>query len=105
MKKNTMIQQGDVLLTKINNLPKKYTIISKKRCVLAEGEKTGHSHVLEDDEAQLIQDGERILLMLEKQGILKHEEHNPITLEPGIYEIGKVNEYDYFSKMVRKVQD
>ena len=103
----TTSQQGDILLTKINDFAytDKMKITAKNRCILAEGEKSGHCHVIEDDEAELIQDGERVLLSLQKQATLRHQEHNPITLEPGIWEVGKVNEYDYFSQMVRKVQD
>ena len=37
--------------------------------------------------------------------IVVHQEHKPITLSPGIWEVGRVQEYDYFQKMVRKVQD
>lgn len=99
------IQQGDVTLTKIDHLPENGKTISRKRCVLAEGEVTGHFHVVEDDEAELIQMGEKMLLKLEKQAILTHNEHKPITLDAGIYEVGRINEYDYFSKMVRKVVD
>ena len=72
---------------------------------MAEGETTGHAHVIEDDEAELIQIGEKMLLSLKKSSTLVHEKHKPINLEPGLYEIGRINEYDYFSKMARKVQD
>jgi hypothetical protein len=34
-----------------------------------------------------------------------HEEHKPVTLEPGIWEVGRVKEYDWFSKMERQVMD
>ena len=78
--------------------------ISKKRLVLAHGE-SGHSHVIEDDEAELIQIGERMLLKLDRAATVVHEEHGPITLEPGIWEIGRVKEYDWFSKMERQVVD
>ena len=63
-----------------------------------------HAHV-EDDEAELIQIGERMLLKLDRAATVVHEEHGPITLEPGIWEIGRVKEYDWFSKMERQVVD
>lgn len=98
-------QQGDVLGRKLEALPKgKQKKLSKRRCVLAHGE-SGHSHVVEDSEAELIQIGERMLLSLGKQATVTHEEHGPITLAPGIWEIGRVLEYDYFQHMVRKVID
>lgn len=108
-KMNTIIklnsQQGDVLLRKIEAMPEgKPKRISKKRCVLAHGE-SGHSHVVEQDNAELIQIGERILLKIESEATVKHEEHREHVLSPGIWDIGRVQEYDYFSGMARPVQD
>lgn len=79
-------------------------MIGCKRLVLAHGE-SGHSHVIEDDEAELIQIGERMLLKLTKQATVKHDEHKSITLAPGIWEIGRVSEYDWLSRMERQVMD
>ena len=99
-------QQGDVLGRKLNEMPTgEQKILSRKRLVLAEGEHTGHAHVIEDDEAELIQIGERMLLKLTKAATVKHEEHGPITLSPGIWEIGRVQEYDWFAKLTRQVMD
>lgn len=98
-------QQGDVLGRKLDKLPDgEQQIIARKRLVVAHGE-SGHSHVIEDNEAELIQIGERMLLKLTKQATLKHEEHGPLTLPPGIWEIGRVKEYDYFQHMARQVID
>lgn len=98
-------QQGDVLLRKLDALPAgKAAIVSRKRCVLAHGE-SGHSHVVEDDEAELIQIGERMLLKLERAATVVHEEHGPIRLSPGIWEIGRVQEFDHLKKMARPVMD
>lgn len=99
-------QQGDVLFRKVKAMPSgEPKTISKLRCVLADGEHTGHQHVVEDDDAELIQVGEKILLSLSKAATVIHPEHKPITLSPGIWEIGRVQEYDYFSKMARSVID
>jgi hypothetical protein len=98
-------QQGDVLGRKLDKLPEgEQKTVATRRLVVAHGE-SGHSHVIEDDEAELIQIGERMLLKLEKRATIVHEEHKPITLEPGIWEIGRVKEYDWFSKMKRQVVD
>lgn len=109
MKKNkiakTSFQQGDVIGRKLDSMPEgEAKTIGRKTLVLAHGE-SGHSHVIEDDEAELIQIGERMLLKLTKQATVKHEEHRPITLSPGIWEIGRVTEYDWLSRMERKVVD
>lgn len=100
------IQQGDVILRRITQIPATATIKQRGgRIVLAEGQATGHAHVVVDDDATLIAEGERMLLQLEKQTVLCHEEHNPITLEPGVYEIGRVQEWDYLQQMARTVAD
>ena len=83
----------------------KSKVIARKRLVLAEGEHTGHSHTIDDDEAELIQIGERMLLKLARAATVTHQEHKPITLTPGIWEVGRVKEYDWFSKMERQVID
>jgi hypothetical protein len=103
--KNTA-QQGDVCLKRLNSLPLgKTKVISKNKIVLAEGETTGHFHGLIEKDSELLEiDGVRIL-NLKKKSTLKHQEHKPITLDAGIWQIGIVNEYDYFSQMKRKVVD
>ena len=101
-------QQGDVLCTKLEALPQgARTKIKRTRrgLVLAEGEATGHAHIIEDTDAELIQIGERMLLSLTKPATIKHDEHGPITLEPGIWEIGRVREKDWLHDMVRTVAD
>lgn len=80
------------------------TVLAKGHCVLAHGEH-GHSHVIEDDDAELIQIGERMLLTLTKPATVKHAEHRPIQLSPGIWEIGRVKEYDWFQHMECRVID
>lgn len=102
--KNTF-QQGDVIGKKIEQLPSlDGAVVTRKRLVVAHGE-SGHSHVIEDDEAELIQIGERMLLRLTKPATLRHEEHHAIRLSPGIWEIGRVREFDYFNMMARQVID
>lgn len=98
--------QGDVKLRKLNCMPKgTKKILSRSKCVLAKGEHTGHAHVVEDEDAELIQIGERMLLALARPAIVRHQEHKPIRLSPGIWEVGRVKEYDYFSEMARSVAD
>jgi len=98
-------QQGDVILRRVESMPAgSQKTLATKRLVVAHGE-SGHSHVIEDDEAELIQIGERMLLKLSRQAAITHEEHKPITLSPGIWEVGRVTEYDWFAKMPRRVTD
>lgn len=98
-------QQGDVLFIKLDRLPcGERKITASKHIVVAHGE-SGHSHVIDCEDAELIQIGERMLLKLESEATVVHEEHKPITFAPGIWEIGRVQEYDYFQQMARTVRD
>lgn len=98
-------QQGDVLLRKLDKMPSgEQEVVSKKRCVLAHGE-SGHCHVVEQDDAELIKIGERMLLTIKEPAEVTHEEHKSRVLSPGIWEIGGVREHDYLSGMQRRVQD
>lgn len=99
-------QQGDVILRKLPAMPHgAFKKLAKRRCVLADGEHTGHAHVVECNHAELIEIGGRMLLMLEKAATVTHQEHKAITLTPGIWEVGRVQEYDYFAQMARNVTD
>lgn len=99
-------QQGDVLLQRLETMPEgEQKVIARKRLIVAHGE-SGHSHVIEDDDAELIQIGERILLKLTHEATIVHEEHKPIRIAPGIWDVtGRVQEYDYFAQMQRQVID
>lgn len=98
-------QQGDINGRKLDKMPDgEQKMVAKKTLIVAHGE-GGHSHVIENDNAELIQIGKRLLLKLEKQATLVHDEHKSITLEKGIWEIGHVQEFDYFKMMQRQVVD
>lgn len=99
------MQQGDVLAIKLDRAPKgERKNIIRKRLVVAHGE-SGHSHVIDDASATMFQIGETFYLELEKAATITHEEHKAITLEPGVWEVGRVVEYDYFTQMARQVVD
>lgn len=98
-------QQGDVIGRKLDQLPDgKPVLLGRKKLVLAHGE-SSHSHVIDSPAAELVRIGERTILTLAESATVKHEEHKPILLEPGLYEIGQVREFDWFAKMERKVVD
>lgn len=102
------LQQGDVLIEKVNLIPK---VAKKKKSdrrgfVLAEGEHTGHFHAIADEEGVEMYEHEGTLfLKTDKEVSLTHQEHNTITIDPGIYKIGRVREMDYTQMMVRQVAD
>jgi len=109
-------QQGDVLLKRVNKLPEGLTEI--KDLVLQHGETTGHKHQFAGNAAVKIYakprtqtelriteiDGEKYIQVLEPSA-LSHEEHKTINVEPGIYQLDIVREYDYEKDEVRRVID
>ena len=101
------IQQGDVLLKRIDKLPKSLEKIN--HLILAEGETTGHAHVIEQTEgtATLFKEEKGNLFLLIKNGqvVLKHQEHKNIIIDPGIYKIGRVLEYDWDSHEQKIIRD
>lgn len=110
MKNNKMIQQGDVILYRTNiDISNAVKIDKDKRgIVLAEGEHTGHFHgiEIEDDEAELIRIGEKMLLNVKTNSVtLKHQEHGSVTIDKGVWEVGQVVEKDWLQDIVRNVVD
>jgi len=75
--------------------------------VLAEGEVTGHAHVIDADvDVYLDESSGSREFHLDEPATIVHEEHNPITIEEmDDFEVGKVQEYDHFLEESRNVQD
>lgn len=106
MKKNNMIQQGDVLLRRIDRLPNRCKRLDKRTVAL--GEHTGHHHTFDDGVALLESTDGKIFAVNESDNPVKltHQEHKPVTVDPGsIYEFGQVREKDWFQDMTRPVRD
>lgn len=100
-------QQGDVLLKRvqINLIGTEIEAPKNGLLIVADGEHTGHKHAISSTEAIIkIKNGKRYILT-ENGFTITHEEHKPITVQPGIYEIGIVQEYDHFAEEARNVQD
>ena len=100
-------QHGDVLIKNaiIPQGAKKEKVLNK--VILAEGEITGHTHVIEDckEKVETYKHG-NIIYMLVKQPVkVKHEEHKSFTIMPGSYEIDRVKEFDPWEEEIRRVQD
>lgn len=101
-----LIQQGDVLLEKIGEIPVdcKKKERTEKGYILAEGEVTGHAHRIEQEIGFFEKNGQLFVKNLEPVKI-KHEEHNPVTLPKGNWKVKRVREYDHFLEESREVQD
>ena len=100
-------QQGDVLLKVADTLPEGAVKVAPKPrgVVVAEGEVTGHAHVLDPGIVTEYEFGGLRFLNVAKQTELRHEEHAAVTVAPGLYEIGGVVEKDWLSEAVRPVVD
>jgi hypothetical protein len=102
-----MWRHGDVLIAQVEAIPE--GIPATKRTVLVYGEITGHSHRLENPANATIYAtdrasgrDERYLLVISPVRII-HEEHHPITLQPGTYRIWQQREYT--PQAIRKIMD
>lgn len=101
-----LYQHGDVLIKKASKIPEAGKKVEKtgKGYILAEGEVTGHYHAVQD-EIQLIEKDGVLYIKASDKFTITHEEHKPITIPAGDYEVGRVSEYDHFSEEARKVAD
>jgi hypothetical protein len=115
--KNTIsqLQQGDVCLLKISDLPVGCKAIKpdQRGIVLAEGEITGHYHGLSVGEEltgklELLEAPDRTRYLrndTDAPVTIRHAEHQPVEVPPGIWQVGQVREKDWFADMVRTVRD
>jgi hypothetical protein len=104
------IRHGDILLKPVKRPKKLKSIFKGNSFVIAEGETTGHRHLLvADREATVFEilEDEKGNRYLEMSGTAKisHEEHKTKTVLPDFYIIDREEEYDPFLEEMRKVQD
>lgn len=101
--------QGDIPLIKGIELPKnlKWKKLEKE-LVVAEGEITNHFHTIvlvkdaQIDYAQFL--NEWYLNIKKGQAVITHPEHKQITLDKGIYFVGKQYEYSDLNEY-RQIKD
>ena len=99
MKNNKCYRQGDVLIRRVDSLPSNRKKIKREMglVILAHGEVTGHHHSLADEQVDLFETaseaGVTYLEVREAMATLTHQEHAPITLEPGKYRVSIQKEY------------
>lgn len=121
-KQANLFRQGDVLFIRLNDKPikkkadfklsvadgirettqfigKAKWIKKPKKAVFAYGEVTGHAHQVIEADLDKIKvltndDGTVRIMEVNDEVTVKHEEHDPIILPPGDYEIRTQREYD-----------
>jgi hypothetical protein len=99
IERSAVLRQGDILLVPVSEIPRGLTKVPRVggRMVLAEGEATGHAHVIEGEAEFLAADLEELegrFLLVEQEAELVHDEHDTITVPPGEYEVRRQHEYD-----------
>jgi hypothetical protein len=89
-----MYRHGDLILIPREKEPLA-TAELVKSFVLAEGEETGHRHVLTGDLSvwPIVRNGPTFVAVLEKPAMLTHEEHAPVAVPPGVYEVRRQRVY------------
>ena|SRR5215470_1831547 len=94
-------RQGDVLVREVST--KEFSRRSgaeltaeNGRIILARGEATGHNHSIDARVGRLFEDSRPGIcyLLLDESGLLEHQEHSPISLAKGAYEVIRQREYE-----------
>jgi len=101
-------QQGDVLIEKTEAIPAgaKSVAAKPRGFVLAEGETTGHAHVIDKVADIEFAEKDGLFYIVNKKPVtVRHEEHKPITLPAGTWRVRGVREYDHFTEEARRVID
>jgi len=101
-------RHGDVLLTKIESIPKEAKKIAG--ATLALGEVTGHHHSFTSGTVQLYEpktatDGVKYVDVATKSASLTHQEHKEIRVPQGQYKMSIEREYNPMDKVIRQVMD
>lgn len=110
--KPTIFRQGDVMLVLVTKLPDgAKDVTPEDRIVLAHGEVTGHAHAVYPGTvesktkmpAKMWDAGAERFLQVVTPTSLRHEEHAPVALAPGVYRV--VQQREYSPEAIRNVQD
>ncbi|MCW2239530.1 hypothetical protein [Azospirillum canadense] len=99
MHRATQYRQGDVLLVAATVLlPGSRPVeAADGRVILARGEVTGHAHSMAAERVRYFREDETGRGFIQVHGpgpvALRHEEHAPVNVEPGLYEVRRQREY------------
>jgi hypothetical protein len=101
-----IFQQGDVIFKKVDGVQGDKRV--NEDFILVRGEATGHHHsvaIADREQVEIFERKGTLFMKVKDPVVIEHQEHRPITLPAGDYEIGQVREYDHFVEEARKVQD
>jgi hypothetical protein len=102
-----LLVQGDVFLVKEDKIPENAHMIkpTPRGYILATGEATGHAHVIDAD-IKCYEINGTLYIKNDIPVELRHEEHKPLSISPGIWQVGRVKEFDAFKKeRIRYISD
>jgi len=97
-----IIRQGDVLLKKVEKIPKGLKKRDDKTVAL--GELTGHHHTFSGQVCVFGEMGKRQFVDVQQQSVLEHQEHKNIVVPKGKYEVIIQREFSALDG-VRQVMD
>lgn len=100
------IIQGDVVI-EAADIPENAKAVAPvaRGVVLAEGEVTGHAHVMAPATTRQFMVGDQMFIAVDSATDLVHEEHDTATIPAGTYKVGIQREYDPFAEEARRVAD
>ena len=99
-------RHGDLLIREISSIPHGAKAISTN--IIAEGEKTGHNHVLNGSHQiyETIEPTQKQINFEAKQQLkIEHPEHNTIIIPKGIYTVVHERHLNVFLDRVEEVVD
>lgn len=119
MSEKLKYQQGDILLFAVGVLPEGCVKIEDNKGVLAEGEATGHLHRMAEPvemfrgpkgpfptSTDIYMRVPRRIDLLHTKGFGKGQaDHFSEPIDAEVYNIGRVQEYDYIAQEARRVTD
>lgn len=94
-------RQGDLLFVRVEARPDEDLVV-RQGLVIVEGEATGHAHRLTGGVILDAPDGDIYLDLLETARVV-HEEHDAITLGPGLWQV--IRQREYSPEAIRTVRD
>ncbi len=114
--------QGDAVFFKVKKFPKNLIQDAQTKAgIIADGTGSGHAHQFADlasVELFKSEDGKLIYCDVTHEATVTHgrsrifngkeadtDYHNPVTLQPGLYAVGIVDETDWINKTIRRVVD
>jgi hypothetical protein len=100
-----ILRQGDIALIRLTATQTPEGIQAERdagnRLVLARGEATGHAHAIHDKGANLIVANDAVYLEVIEPVSLRHEEHAPISVPAGLYEVRRQVEWSDDDEPIR----